>query len=144
MKLSAKDLTPYQLDAMHGKICPYCKCDTKVVSQEEVYGQVYSDRKIVACKNFPHCDSYVGCDDEGKPLGRLSNKQLRYLKTMAHNAFDPIWKQHYLKRKKAYRRLGVFLGLERELTHIGMFNADTCRKVIIWSNKTLNDLKKSK
>lgn len=126
-------LTPYQSDVINAKICPYCKSETKIISETDVYGREYKGRKIIACINFPKCDSYVGCYDDGRPLGRLANIILRKSKKDAHYYFDKIWKQGYVERDDLYKHLSKFLNLPKEYTHIGMFSIKTCEKVIEWS-----------
>ncbi len=129
------NITPYVQDAMVGKICPYCKSETKKITSIDFYGVPYGgDRMIICCKNYPHCDSYVGTHKDGLSLGRLANSLLRQYKIRAHECFDPIWKEKYLTRQEAYKELGEFLDIPEEYTHIGMFNISTCKKVIEWSN----------
>lgn len=135
------ELTEYQKDVYNGKICPYCKSETKIVDQKKVYGINYSDRKIIACKNYPHCDAYVGTHDDGTALGRLAKHKLRIKKKNTHDNFDRLWKLGYIKRKEAYKKLSEYLGLPREYTHIGMFNIETCNKVLDWTREKLDEFK---
>lgn len=77
--------------------------------------------------------AYVGVHKgTDKPLGRLANAELRYWKRAAHAAFDPLWKYGRFKgfRDVAYGWLAKRMGLPMELTHIGMFDVDQCKKVI--------------
>lgn len=121
-----------------GLTCPYCLSGTKKVPMEFVYGTVYSSgHDIICCNNFPQCDSYVGTHSDGRPLGRLANKNLRTAKRAAHEAFDKLWKSGFLKRKEAYKKLSNFLNIPPEYTHIGMFKIQTCKKVIEWSESIL-------
>ena len=84
------------------------------------------------------CDAYVGVHrGTDKPKGRLANKELRYWKMAAHEAFDPIWQSKTMKRNEAYKWLARRMGLKTKDTHIGMFDVRQCRKVI----KICNDLK---
>jgi hypothetical protein len=48
----------------------------------------------------------------------------------AHAAFDPIWKSRQLTRTAAYRWLARELRIEITDCHIGMFDVDTCGKVV--------------
>ena len=129
------DLTAYQKDAMNGKICPYCKSGTRITTEEEVYGKTYKGRSIIACNNFPACDSFVGTHDDGVVLGRLANKELRTAKRNAHHYFDKIWKERYVDRTTLYEELSDYLGIPDEYTHIGMFGVDTCKKVQVWAKQ---------
>lgn len=124
-------------DILDAKKCPYCKGDTKKISQKEVYGKSYSDRIFICCVNFPKCDSYVGTHSDGTPLGRLANKGLRGAKKEAHNYFDKIWKSKIMDRSSAYKWLSKQLKIPSEFTHIGMFSVDTCLKVKILSIQKL-------
>lgn len=77
------------------------------------------------------CAAYVGCyKGTQKALGRLANAKLRKYKRLAHEAFDQIWKNELMKRHEAYSWLSERLGIERDYTHIGMFDVDLCEKVI--------------
>lgn len=138
------ELTAYQKDVYAGKICPYCKTGTKLVSEEAIYGHKYKGRAIRACKNWPACDAYVGCDDNGIALGRLARQKLRGLKMDAHAVFDLLWKDGHMKRNKAYSALSRHLGIPREYTHIGWFNIETCREVIKWSVAKIAEVKSIK
>lgn len=134
-------LTPYQEDVYSGSICPYCKSETRVTTEKEVYGVKYKGRAIIVCKNFPHCNSYVGTDDEGITLGRLANKTLRQYKKVAHDSFDKIWKEKHCERSELYEHMSNMLNIPVKYTHIGMFNEKTCKKVIDWANQVYKDLK---
>ena len=133
-------LTPYQEDVYAGSICPYCKSGTKRATETFIYGREYKRRMMICCKNFPHCNSYVGTDDEGITLGRLANKTLRQYKKVAHDSFDKIWKEKYCKRSELYEHMSNMLDLSGEFTHIGMFNEKTCKKVIDWAIQVYKDL----
>jgi hypothetical protein len=96
---------------LNAKICPYCKSETKIVSETEIYGKEYKGRKMICCKNFPKCDSYVGTHDDETTLGRLANKLLRSRKKQAHFYFDKIWNEKLVDRNDLYDDLADFLGL---------------------------------
>lgn len=77
------------------------------------------------------CDAYVGCHmNTITPLGRLANTELRAAKSAAHRAFDTKWQGGGMTRKQAYRWLSVQLGILPELCHIGMFDVETCQRVV--------------
>lgn len=126
-------LTPLQEDIVNAKICPYCYAGTKIITETEVYGKIYRGRKIIACNNFPVCDSYVGTHDDETPLGRLADKPLRALKGTAHHYFDKIWKEQYVERTELYEELSEHLDIPGQYTHIGMFSEKTCIKVTEWA-----------
>lgn len=107
-------------------ICPYCGQQAKYVDSKVVYGRSYG--KIYLCKE---CDAYVGVHKgTDKPLGRLADKELRYWKMAAHDAFDPIWQTKKMKRNQAYKWLAERMGLSPQEAHIGMFDVLQCKKVI--------------
>ena len=125
------ELTPYQEDVFAGKICPYCKSETKRATETFVYGREYKGNMVICCINFPTCDSYVGTHKEdGTALGRLANKLLRQHKKVAHDWFDRLWREQWYDRDEAYDWLSEQIGTPRDYTHIGMFNIKTCKKVI--------------
>ena len=129
--------------------CPYCNAPAVLVDSAEVYhGNSYG--MIWLCRP---CQAWVGVHKgSDKPLGRLANKELRDWKIRAHAVFDPIWKEKARRRqaggvgksgrpggphyKPAYARISAYkwlaeqLGLEREETHIGMFDVETCKRVV--------------
>lgn len=111
---------------MQGKICPYCKKETEFIDSVKIYGKSYG--MVYYCAD---CKAWVGVHkDTGKALGRLANDKLREAKKAAHAAFDPIWKQKIMTRSAAYQWLADQLSLPANYTHIGMFKADTCEKVV--------------
>lgn len=124
--------------------CPYCGSQAPLDQSSKVYqGRDYGLMYI--CSRYPECDAYVGCHKEnGKPLGRLANKELREWKIKAHAAFDELWKRKLEKRRKergesykkhyargsGYKWLREQLGLEAKDCHIGMFDVDLCKRVV--------------
>jgi hypothetical protein len=106
-----------------------------------VYGGV-SYGMIYYCRA---CDAWVGVHKGTKnPLGKLANKELRQWKKRAHAVFDPLWQRKLAKRraeqgpdyKKAWARgsgykwLSEKLGIPQPLCHIGMFDVETCKRVV--------------
>lgn len=63
--------------------------------------------------------------------------KLRRCKIEAHRYFDELYKRGLMKRREAYKWLSDQLGLPPEYTHIGMFNPETCAKVVDVSKKYL-------
>ena len=117
-----------------GKICPYCGKETELIDSAEIYHGV-SYGWMYICRP---CDAYMGCyKGTKKALGRLANAELRKYKHEAHDVFDLIWEKHFMKRPQAYTWLSKQLDTERDYTHIGMFDVETCKKVIAVSNKYL-------
>ena len=121
--------------------CPYCKKDAELVNGE----RIYPHRPDLFAKMFwlcEPCNAYVGThsnSDNNKPLGRLANADLRRAKTAAHAAFDPLWKEGYMSRTKAYAWLARRLHIHIQKCHIGMFDLDTCYRVIRHAKQRLKD-----
>ena len=116
-----------------GQLCPYCKCDTELVSDKEIYGPFATYNK-----NFYRCiqnlDHYVGSyDDNKKSLGRLADRDLRLMKRIAHDALDPLCRDKpslFKNRFQAYKWLSEQMSLDPKYIHIGMFTAEQCTEVI--------------
>lgn len=130
--------------------CPYCNAAARLADSYEVYGRSYGP--IWICSNYPECDAYVGCHKgTNVPLGRLADRALRAYKKAAHARFDPLWreapriyqlsgdKQERAKaqrvirqraRARTYAWLANQLGITPDECHIGMFDCDTCQRVI--------------
>lgn len=126
-------LTDEQKEILKGRICPYCHIKTEYINSIDVYGVDYG--MIYIC---PKCRAYVGVHKgTNKAKGRLANEELRKRKIEAHFYFDQIYKRGIMKRKEAYKWLSEQLGLPYKYTHIGMFNAETCKKVVSVSKKYL-------
>jgi len=121
---------------LSGKICPYCGRETELIDSAEIYNGV-SYGWIYICRP---CDAYVGCYKwRRKALGRLANAELRKYKHEAHENFDQIWGKHLMTRHEAYTWLSEQLGTKRNLTHIGMFDEELCKRVIELSKKYLEE-----
>lgn len=125
-------------EILTGKICPYCGNPTEYVDSSVIYGRSYG--MIYLCRD---CKAYVGVHKgTDQALGRLANAELREAKKEAHFYFDQIaktnlinkiWKKHIpdtSNRNKAYLWLSNQLDIPRELCHIGMFDAEDCKRVV--------------
>lgn len=118
-------------------ICPYCGAPAGLTDGREVYPYHANlwHKSFWICRP---CDAYVGCHTHTtKPLGRLADKDLRFWKQRAHEAFDPLWVEQLKEgvrkfeiRKRAYKWLGKQLGLKRSECHIGMMDIEQCRAVV--------------
>lgn len=117
-------------------MCPYCGKSAKLVGGDTIYPHrpdLY-EKKFWLCRP---CNAYVGCHkpnngygDGTRPLGRLANAELRDAKRSAHAHFDPIWEKGGMARAQAYKWLASSLGIEPKNCHIGMFDVETCKKVV--------------
>jgi hypothetical protein len=114
--------------------CPYCGNDAELTTGYKVYPHRLdlADLKIWAC--MP-CDAWVGTHKNSPthaPLGRLANAELRAAKRAAHAAFDPLWKGGQMSRSKAYALLAQKMGIDPKDAHIGMFDVEQCKTVILF------------
>lgn len=116
--------------------CDYCLRPAILVTGQVMYPHRPDLVKKKFWKCIP-CKAYVGCHPVSKhystdtvPLGRLANAKLRKLKSEAHAAFDPLWKTRMFTRKEAYSILAIKLGIKVKDCHIGMFDDETCLKVV--------------
>lgn len=111
-------------------LCDYCGEIAPLVTGKEVYPHrpdLYS-KIFYMCVS---CDAFVGCHPQtDKPLGRLADSKLRKAKISAHAAFDPLWKSGGYKRGQLYGWLSNQLGIDKKDCHIGMFDIDTCLRVV--------------
>lgn len=97
--------------------------------------EIYPHRKDLYKLQFwqcAPCDAYVGCHKKSnaKPFGRLANVKLRKLKLEAHQCFDPSWQSGIKTRQQAYAWLAEELDIPKKHCHIGMFDEQTCERVI--------------
>ena len=125
-------LNDYTMEMTEGKVCPYCRCETKKVSSDRIYGKDYFPGKFfLQCPEIK--EHYVGIRFDGKSLGSLANKELRELRKKGHSLFDPLWRGTEIKfqsRELAYRWLSNQMEIPKRKTHFGMFNDDQCMKAI--------------
>lgn len=111
--------------------CPYCEQPAKLVTGDTIYPH----RPDLRWKLFwlcRPCDAYVGCHLSGdgtSPFGTMANAELRAARIKAHAAFDPIWKEEYMPRRKAYSWLADQLGIHPKHCHISWFDLETCQRV---------------
>lgn len=64
-------------------------------------------------------------------MGSVANAELRKLRHLAHEWFDSIWKNKLKKsRYNAYSWLSLRMGLNKNITHMGLFDEAQCNKVI--------------
>ncbi len=127
-----EQLTKFEKDVLSGKICPYCKCETMLVTDREIYGQHsnYNSYFIQCSQNRDH---YVGTFANGRSLGRLADSELRKLKREGHAVFDKLWQGEdatFNSRDHAYTWLSRKMRLSMDLTHFAMFDDEQCTQSI--------------
>jgi hypothetical protein len=113
--------------------CEYCRGHAELVGGSAIYPHRPDLDRLRFWRCAP-CDAYVGCHPGTEnPLGRLANAELRAAKIRAHDAFDPLWKSRKIRRSEAYRRLAKHLGIDDRDCHIGMFDVETCARVVAFA-----------
>lgn len=103
-----------------------------VLKTAALYGPFYG------CSRWPDCVGAHGAHPDGSPLGIPADGRTRYLRQLAHAAFDAAWHKRGLKRHEAYRWLQALTGKNSDEAHIARFNADECRTLM---NTLLNAAK---
>jgi len=108
--------------------CQYCGKETEKVQGDEIYKNRddLKDKSFFICRD---CDAYVGCHQNGEPLGTVANEHLRKQRSLTHQIFDEIWKSRYMTRSDAYKFLRENLKIKKDECHIAMFDEELCIKV---------------
>lgn len=117
---------------MKPPICPTCN-EPAVLRTGE---QVYPNKPELAKLNIWECilcDNRVGAhENSGEPYGTMAGAELRYARQQAHGAFDGLWKSGLMSRESAYKWLSNKMNTTRDECHIGQFNLEQCRAVIVY------------
>lgn len=115
--------------------CRYCGSNVKLVDDKELYGKSYGG-ELYLCQNGG-CQARVGCHPDGSPLGILANRELRRWRSVAHEAFDPLYEAYDrdLSRDGAGYYIQQAIGVPEEKTHIAMLDLGECKNLIFWLMK---------
>jgi hypothetical protein len=121
----------YAQEVLAGLRCQYCEQPTELVDDIEVYGRSF-DSQLYLCRE---CWAYVGVHKDTHPplsMGTVADADLRALRKTAHAMFDSLWKRASRNKSRflAYWWLSNQLDMPMSLTHIGMFDEETCHRVI--------------
>lgn len=122
--------------------CPYCGRPARLQDSARIYGTSYGPAWI--CEGYPACDAFVGCHPGTEtPLGTLADYRTRQARKAAHAVFDAIWRRRWLVKRSQdrryskamarggrYKALAAELGIPVDQCHIGMFDRETCERVI--------------
>jgi archaellum component FlaF (FlaF/FlaG flagellin family) len=101
-----------------GKVCSYCQCETKVVTNNGIYGPTF-----IQCSMNP--DHYVGTYQSGIALGRLADRSLRQKITVAHSIFNSLLEKKIFKsHEDAYAWLSNVMKLSEKETDFWLFNEE--------------------
>ena len=52
------------------------------------------------------------------------------MRTLAHDAFDPLWERGRMTRREAYEVLAKHMGMHPKRCHIRYFTPEQCAKVV--------------
>lgn len=118
-------------------ICAECGRTASLVDGSAIYPH----RPDLHAKHFWRCEcgAYCGCHGLSRaPLGSPAGPDLRKARNAAHRAFDRLWRLKAARtgcskgaaRRAGYAWLSREMGIAAELTHIGMFDADQCARVV--------------
>lgn len=110
-------------------ICPDCGAKMVLRKTTKFTYADKSPRYFYGCSNYPKCKATHGANPDGSPLGIPANDETKKYRILAHNAFDPIWKNRKMKRQDAYKWLTEQLEMKTQ-AHIGAMNIEECKKVI--------------
>lgn len=120
---------------MNAPTCPICGNAAELVAGKKLFPKLLGLKTTWFWRCEP-CDAHVGCHPGSTtPLGMLATARTRNARTRAHRAFDSLWNPPQrtsttFTRTKAYEWLSQALGIPPVLCHIGMFDEDTCERVI--------------
>lgn len=119
-------------------VCPYCGQTTELRTGADIYPRYpdLSRRLFYAC--VP-CEAWVGCHDDGRPLGTPANAALRAERRRTHHVFDRLWQGEFMTRSQAYSLLAEWIG-DSEHAHIGESSAETCQMIRAKAAQQLNHL----
>ena len=79
-------------------VCRYCGGKIIKTTTRAIYPK--GNAPIYLCSN---CNAYVGCYEDGRPMGKVANTVLRLKRQETHRIFDRFWKAHGWSRSAAYR-----------------------------------------
>ena len=106
-------------------VCRYCGGKIIKTTTRAIYPK--GNAPIYLCSN---CNAYVGCYEDGRPMGKVANTVLRLKRQETHRIFDRFWKAHGWSRSAAYRWLAHQLHIPEKRAHIGLMEMDECDRVI--------------
>jgi len=109
---------------MNDLTCP--ECGARMVLRNSRFGLFFG------CTKYPECRATHGAhQDLGVPLGVPADKETKQWRVKAHEAFDTLWKNGRMSRTKAYEWMRGAMGLSEEEAHIGMFDKETCVRLMV-------------
>jgi ssDNA-binding Zn-finger/Zn-ribbon topoisomerase 1 len=112
-------------------VCPECGAPMRFKPSR--YGPFYG------CSRYSEtgCRGTHGAHPNGAPLGTPATRAVKDARIRAHAAFDRLWANGRMPRKRAYAWLAEQLGLSRDAAHIGQFDEAQCDQVIAMVEREL-------
>lgn len=139
-------------------ICSHCGSKGDLVSGVDIYPH-RPDLSPLSFWKCVSCNAFVGCHRAGAkvptkngrvtsdgtlPLGTMANAELRRLRSLVHNVFDPYWKLDAYwvshpaftpvprneRRRALYKWLAEKLNIKESQCHVGLFTLDECTRTI--------------
>jgi hypothetical protein len=122
------------MDNMPDARCDVCGANVDYhESNAVIYGRAYGDRGVWVCRDYPDCDSYVGCHPDDVPMGRLKNQTSRQLSKQCHALFDPLWreaKSPKAQRGNLYKRLSEAMQIDTNDCHFSQMDDEQLKQAI--------------
>ncbi len=115
---------------MPDPICPKCGSAMVLKTTNKFRYPSGLPRRFWSCSKWPDCECCHGAHPDGKPFGVPADDETKKLRIAAHEVFDQLWKSRGMRRGDAYRCMQRMMGMTEDQAHIGMFNADQCRRLI--------------
>ncbi len=92
------------------------------------------------CLNRPECDRIAVFSRQEK-LWRVSNQATRDARKRAHEEFDTLWRDGWMKRSQAYAWLSRTLNLDGAQCHIQNFTEFGCQRVVEIAQERMAELR---
>lgn len=121
------------------KRCDSCgSANIERTTNDVIYGQAYGKWPHIYFCN--ECRAAVGCHvGTFIPLGKMADRQTRYLRKKAHCEFDRIWQDGLMSREDAYNWLAEQLQIEQNECHLSWISKDQLKKTIEVSTSFLTN-----
>lgn len=110
---------------VRGLSCAVCGMELRL--RQDEYGLRYLQDG--SCSRRP-CAGSLAAHPDGSPTGWPADLATKGLRVEAHEIFDRLWKIGDMNRSQAYAWLASRLDLPPEKAHIGMFDAEQCRRTV--------------
>ena len=109
----------------HDLTCPECGASMRLKPSR--FGLFYG------CSTWSdtRCPGGHGARLDGTPHGIPANQETKKARQAAHYVFDHLWKEGHMSRSSAYRWMQKVMGMSPEEAHIGRFNREQCRTLVL-------------